>query len=143
MSLKVYESTLPIESTSGVSGLQYVPKIGQKPMIGNQFTICCRLSFQRLGAKSYIFALENVYSPTQFLWLKAHYPNTWSGLGNYELGNESYTNWILKDAAQNKFTIWTTNKWHHICIGFDGNLQKVTYVLVRLRNSALHSGRVN
>ena len=80
--------------------------------------------------ESRILALENPESATPFLWLPAQYPSTWFGLGNFEKGAKSYSNWILKNPVTNEFSIWRTNHWHHICIAYNQYESRISFIKV-------------
>lgn len=117
--LVIYESTLSMNQIGQTSGLQFIPKESQVQSKNNSFTICGRINYHRLLNRPKIFEIENPNAESQsFLEIGAGYPNTWWRLGNYEKGNESFSNWIIKDPVSNDFSVWSTNLWHHLCIGY-------------------------
>ena len=87
-SLKIYESTLPIDSLTGVSGLKYVPSEDQVNMrYTYSFTICARFNYQLLGGNAFLIDIvPKVIGSRDFFWFKINYPASWWGFGNSEKG---------------------------------------------------------
>ena len=81
-SLKVYQSQLPIESTSGVSGLKYRSNENATTNIKftNDLTICSRFKYKKLGINAKLFDFKGLDSE-YFLWFWIGYPLTWTGFG--------------------------------------------------------------
>lgn len=125
-SIVVYKSN-PIKEGDKL-GLQYAKSEGQivQPSM-KSFTTCVRFFYKTLGHRLIYFG--SGYNDRYFLWLSANYPHTWWGLGNYELGKEYYSNWILKHPQTNDFSIWKTNFWHHLCISFSASTSIISFVL--------------
>ena len=44
-------------------------------------------------------------------------------------------NWIVKDLQRNSFIIWSTNRWHSICVSFDRKTSHLTLVKVKTKVS--------
>ena len=71
----------------------------------NSLTFCVRLNYKRLGEKSYVFFVESAQEGGEpFLWVKANYPNSWFGFGNFET-SMAYSNWILNDPINEEFRL--------------------------------------
>ena len=81
-SLKVYQSQLPIESTSGVSGIKYRSNENATTNIKftNDLTICSRFKYKKLGINAKLFDFKGLDSE-YFLWFWIGYPLTWTGFG--------------------------------------------------------------
>lgn len=127
--LVVYKSTLSINQIGIPSGLHYIPNNGQIMSQSNSFTVCCRFNYQRLLNRPRILDIVNPNHPSQsFLEINAGYPYSWWRLGNYEKGNESFSNWIVKDPVTNGFSVWTANLWHHLCVAYSKDESKVMLV---------------
>ena len=41
-------------------------------------------------------------------------------------------NWIIKDIELNSFLVWSTNRWHSICVAFDRTTSHITFVKVKI-----------
>ena len=87
-SLRIFESTLPIDSLTGVSGLKYVPSEDQvDARYTNSFTICARFNYQLLGGNAFLIDIvPKVIGSRDFFWFKINYPASWWGFGNSEKG---------------------------------------------------------
>ena len=127
LSLKIYRSNLSI-GKSGLSGLKYVHS-GQNLISTNSFTVCGRFNYKRLGGESVIFDLDKNLAAS-FLWLTMGYPYTWVNFGNFETDHIASTSYILKDPKTDEFSIWYTNKWHHICFAYDAKTSHIAFVKV-------------
>ena len=127
LSLKIYRSSLPI-GKSGLSGLKYVHS-GQNLISTNSLTVCGRFNYKRLGGESVIFDLDKNLA-VSFLWLTMGYPYTWVNFGNFETDHIASTSYILKDPKTDEFSIWYTNKWHHICFAYDAKTSHIAFVKV-------------
>ena len=84
-SLKAYKSQLPIGSTSGVSGLKYIPNQNTtnsttNVKFTNDLTICSRFKYKKLGINAKLFDFRGLDSE-YFLWFWIGYPLTWIGFG--------------------------------------------------------------
>ena len=87
-SLRIFESTLPIDSLTGVSGLKYVPSEDQVDVrYTNSFTICARFNYQLLGGNAFLIDIvPKIIGSRDFFWFKINYPASWWGFGNSEKG---------------------------------------------------------
>ena len=87
-SLRIFESTLPIDSLTGVSGLKYIPTEDQDDVrFTNSFTICARFNYQLLGNNAFLIDIvPKVIGSRDFFWFKINYPASWWGFGNSEKG---------------------------------------------------------
>ena len=128
-SLKIYRSTLPISSNSGVSGLKYKNEQNKNINFNEGFTICARFNYKKLGHKSWLFDFDQKGKSKSFLYLRIEYPATWFGLGNFG-GGKRYASWLLKDPKTKNFNIWYANRWHHVCIAFDAKSSHIALIKV-------------
>ena len=124
-SLSVYQSTLPIESSTGVAGLKYINP-HQNVSFSNGITICARFNYLKLGHEAKLFEIGPT---TVYFWFKVDYPATWFGFGSART-SKSYNSWILKDPSTEEYNIWYTNKWHHICVAYDQNSNSILFIKV-------------
>ena len=118
-SIKVYQSTLPIETEHGDHGLIYKGEKRNVPF-NNGFTLCVRFCFKRLN--SYLFYLES------FIRIAPHFKKTWFIIGNMNDGTGHYASWLLINPKTQDPVLWYANQWHHICTGYDG--ENVSFVKV-------------
>ena len=129
-SLKIYRSTLPISSNSGVSGLKYINEQNKNINFNEGFTVCARFNYKKLSWKSWLFDFDQKGKTKSFLWFKISYPNTWFGLGNFGGGGKKYGSWLLKDPETKNFNIWYANRWHHVCIAFEAKSSHIALIKV-------------
>ena len=103
----VYKSLESIESDEPFSGLRLIPtSVSKSSNFTHGLSFCARFNYRRLGWNSYTFF---TLVPYKFIWLPMGNTETFFFFGKM--------NWILKDS--DSFRIWSTNKWHHICVSFD------------------------
>ena len=128
--LKIYKSTIPIETDGGVSGLQYLNSGNNPNTFKDEFTICLRFNFKRLGPNARILSVDSPFSSQKdYVWLIANYPNTWFGVGHMGHDENTYSNWVLLDPNY-KTNLWIANKWHHFCLSFSRSKSNIIAVLV-------------
>ena len=60
----------------------------------------------------------------------ADYPATWFGFGNNYISDAS-ASWILKNPFTKEFNIFYMNKWHHLCLAYEKNTNKISMIKVR------------
>ena len=123
-SIKVYQSTLPIETEHGVSGLKYMGEKRNVPF-NNGFTLCVRFYFKRL-TWAYLVYLEN------FIRIAPNLKKTWFLIGNMNDGTGRYASWLLMNTKTQDPVLWYANQWHHICTGFDGERMSFIKVLYKM-----------
>ena len=58
-----------------------------------------------------------------------NYPNSWWGLGNYDVGNDSYASWLLKNPITGEFSIFKTNTWYHLCLAYEKGPSRISLVM--------------
>ena len=121
--LVTYQSTLrinhPINET--FSGLQLVEEsIKNHTKFEDGITICLRFNFRKLGA--IVFKHFSRASNPIMMEAQAIYKQTFLFFGNM--------NWIVKDMKSNSFIIWSTNRWHSICVSFDKKTSHIVFVKV-------------
>jgi hypothetical protein len=119
--LVAYKSLEPINATEPLAGLKLQKdSIEESSNFSQGITICCRFNFK-------------ILSRSKVFWIKS---------GDLTIASEAgYTesflffwnmNWIMKEFESQKFRIWNTNRWHHICLSFNKNTSHVTFVKVRI-----------
>ena len=128
-SLKVYRSTLPLGSKSGISGLKFVNQ-NENIYFTNSMTFCGRFNYKNLGSQSIMFSIDEEIRP--FLWIKMEYPLAFMSFGNYDNDHIHFANWILQNPKTEEFSIWYPNKWHHYCIAYDSKRSHIALVMVNL-----------
>lgn len=128
-SLILYQSTIPIQIEE-VSGLHFVPGHLLK-VYDHSLSACVRINYKRFksytGATILHFGDLNLARP--FVNLAAGYPWTFPDLGLY-LKEKGYDNWILRELPEN-YIVWTTNKWHHVCLSYSKVNSSVIVVKVQ------------
>ena len=124
-SLKVYRSTLPLGSKSGISGLKFVNQ-NENIYFTNSMTFCGRFNYKNLGSQSIMFSIDEEIRP--FLWIKMEYPLAFMSFGNYDNDRINFANWILQNPKTEEFSIWYTNKWHHVCFGYNSKTNHVVFI---------------
>ena len=84
-------------------------------------TICTRFNYKILSRDEvfHIFSNKNGYHK---IGSEAGYEESFLFLWNI--------NWIIKDPESNKFQLWITNNWHHICLSYDRSTSHVIFVKV-------------
>ena len=128
-SLKVYRSTLPLGSKSGISGLKFVNQ-NDKINYTNSMTFCGRFNYKNLGSQSIMFSIDEEMKIRPYLWIKMEYPLAFMSFGNYDNDQVNFANWILQNPKTEEFSIWYPNKWHHFCIAHDNERSHIALVLV-------------
>ena len=119
--LLTYESTLPINETNPFAGLKFVKdSIKIDTNFKDGITICLRLYLRKLGGV--VFKHEYPGKPV-FMEAQAIYKRSFFFFGNM--------NWIVKDLQKNSFFIWSTNRWHSVCVSFDKKTSQITFVKVK------------
>lgn len=107
--LVAYKSLEPINATQPFAGLKLDRNSVLKNTSFNQgLSFCARFNYRKLGWDSYMFTS---LTPHHFARLSMGDSDTFLFFGNM--------NWIVKELQTNKFQIWSTNKWHHVCLSFD------------------------
>ena len=72
---------------------------------------------------SIVFKHDRPGSPSMFEG-QANYRQTFFFFGSM--------NWIIKDVELNSFLVWSTNRWHSICVAFDRTTSHITFVKVKI-----------
>ena len=68
-----------------------------------------------------VFKHDKPGSPSMFE-AQANYRQTFFFFGTM--------NWIIKDVKLDTFLVWSTNRWHSICVAFDRANSHITFVKV-------------
>ena len=126
LSLKIYHSNLSIDSESGLSGLNYI-NTKENAILTNSLTVCGRFNYKRLGKKSIMFDIDKNLA-TSFLFYRMDYPNTFLNFGNFDKNHTAMSSYILNDPKTEEFSIWYTNKWHHVCFGYNSKTNHVVFI---------------
>ena len=72
---------------------------------------------------SIVFKHDRPGSPSMFEG-QANYRQTFFFFGSM--------NWIIKNVELNSFLVWSTNRWHSICVAFDRTTSYITFVKVKI-----------
>ena len=96
----------------------------------NGFTICEKFNYRLLGKDPEpnnlmllsIGCEHNFHSDC--IWAYVDYKLTFVGLGSF--------NWILKNSETESFMVWTTNRWHQVCLAFEANSGNFIFVKVKV-----------
>ena len=116
-----YNSLEPINATEPLAGLKLQKGSVEKSSIFTEgITICSRFNY-RVLSKSIIFSIGSDVDNWK-ITARAGYDETFLFFWNI--------NWIVKEPDTNKFRIWTTNRWHHICLSFNKSTYQLTLVKV-------------
>ena len=114
-SITVYSSVQSNGTSSMGSGLKLLPDSVSQPSNFTQgITICGRFNLARLAGSNFILAIG------QQMWLFMGYAETFLEFG--------FRNWVIKDLATDNFYIWSTNRWHQICLSFDRQSHHLMFV---------------
>ena len=121
--LVAYKSLEPINATEPLAGLKLQKdSIEKSSNFSKGITICCRFNFKILS-RSKVFWIKSGSSEGPTITSEAGYAESFLFFWNM--------NWIMKEAESQKFQIWNTNRWHHICLSFNKNTSHITFVKVR------------
>ena len=119
--LVAYKSLELINATEPLAGLKLQKDSIEKSSNFTQgITICCRFNFKILS-RSKVFWIKN---GDHTVSSEAGYAESFLFFWNM--------NWIMKEAESQKFQIWNTNRWHHICLSFNKITSHLTFVKVKL-----------
>ena len=122
--IAIYESEEALNATDPFAGLKFIRNSTKQDSDFTQgVTFCVRFNFNRLSDGSTIFSVENPGRPLAVLAF-AGYQETFLFFGGM--------NWIVKDPESQTFRLWTTNKWHHMCLGYDRNSSFLTLIRVKI-----------
>ena len=125
--LVTYQSTLPLNATNPDAGLKLIKEsIKKDTNFEKGITICIRFNFLALEHWIRIFTHDTGLA-TDF-YASAGYKETFFIFGTI--------GWIVKDVETDSFLLWSTYRWHSICVAFDRTNSHITYVKV-LRCSLL------
>ena len=116
--LVTYQSTIPLNATSPFSGLKLDKEsIKKDTNFSNGITICIRFNYRQLNINLIIFFNQQSGTKT-----RAGYQRTFFDFGGM--------NWMIKDLKRDSFHIWSTNRWHSLCVSFDKATSHIAYVKV-------------
>ena len=116
--LVTYQSIIPLNATTPFSGLKLDKEsIKNDTNFSDGITICIRFNYRQLNINLIIFF--NQYSGTK---TRAGYQRTFLDFGGM--------NWMIKDLKRDSFHIWSTNRWHSLCVSFDKATSHIAYVKV-------------
>ena len=122
-----YKSTLPLNANKPDAGLKLIKEsIKKDTNFEKGITICIRFNFLALGHYIRVFTHDTGLD-TDF-YASAGYKETFFIFGTI--------GWIVKDVERDSFLLWSTYRWHSICVAFDRTNSHITYVKV-LRCSLL------
>ena len=127
--ITAYHSMEALNATNPLAGLTFdVSSVSKATNFTKGITFCIRFNFKLLSRESTIFATNMPTDDSVRLLLSAGYH--WSLL--YFGG----LNWILKESVSGSFELWSTNRWHSICLGFDKLTSRITLIKVCEPNKA-------
>ena len=116
--LVTYQSIIPLNATTPFSGLKLDKEsIKNNTNFSDGITICIRFNYRQLNINLIIFF--NQHSGTK---TRAGYQRTFLDFGGM--------NWMIKDLKRDSFHIWSTNRWHSLCVSFDQTTSHIAYVKV-------------
>ena len=88
-------------------------------------TLCGKFNYKVLGYLSRLYSIGCAHKTAgDCIWARMEYKRSFMGFGAF--------NTIVKDPETDEFMIWRTNQWHQICLAFDAELLKLTFVKVIL-----------
>ena len=128
--LFTYQSTLPLNATNPDAGLKLIKEsIKKDTNFEKGITICIRFNFLALGDYIRVFTHDNglatdlpsFYAQAMFS-AYAGYKQTFFNFGTI--------GWIVKDVETDSFLLWSTYRWHSICVAFDRTKSHITFVKV-------------
>ena len=128
--LVTYKSTLPLNATSPNAGLKLIKEsIKRDTNFEKGITICIRFNFLALGEWSPLFTHDvglatdwhSLYAQSMF-FARVGYKKTFFIFGTMAS--------IVKDVDSNTFLLWSTNRWHSICVACDRTNSHITFVKV-------------
>ena len=105
--------TIENNSTIG-SGLKLIAESVNPSNFTNGISICGRFNLTRLAGTTRILAIGNQ------MWAHMGYDETF-----FEFG---FRNGIVKEVHTNNFRLWSTNRWHQICISFNRKTSHLMFV---------------
>ena len=130
--LVTYQSTLPLSATKPDAGLKLIKEsIKKDTNFEKGITICLRFNFLALlGQGGYIFIHDTGLGTD---WLSSRVQSMFQAWAGYKqtFFHFGHMNWIVRDVESNIFLLWSTNRWHSICVAFDRTNSHITYVKVR------------
>ena len=125
--LVTYQSTLPISAIAPISGLSLLKEsIKRDTNFTNGITICIRFNYRKLGKRMAIFTHQKQGTED---W-KYFYVRTEAGYDQGTFFHFGGLNWIVKDMVKNSFILWSTNRWHSVCVSFDHYTSHIRFVKV-------------
>ena len=107
-------SSLRENGTTVESGLKLLPESVSASNFTQGITICGRFNLARVGHSSWIIAIGSQ------MWLFMGYQETFLEFG--------FRNWVIKEIANDNFYLWSTNRWHQICLSFDRTQNHIMFV---------------
>ena len=130
--LVTYQSTLLLNATKPDAGLKLIKgSIKKDTNFEKGISICIRFNFLAL-AWSPLFThdvglatdWQTSYEQSMF-FANVRYKKTFFIFGTMS--------WIVKDAKSGTFLLWSTNRWHSVCVAFDRTNSHITFVKVHIR----------
>ena len=136
--LVTYKSTLPLNATAPNAGLKLIKEsIKKYTNFEKGITICIRFNFLAF-VWSPIFTHDvglatdrQTFNAQATFSAMAEYKKTFFIFGN--MGS------IVKDAKSDTFLLWSTNRWHSICVAFNRTNSHITFVKVHIRTKPKYS----
>ena len=142
--LVTYKSTLPLNATAPNAGLKLIKEsIKRDTNFEKGISICIRFNFLALALLSSPLFTHDVglatgwqtlYEQSMF-FANIRYKKTFFIFGTMS--------WIVKDAKSGTFLLWSTNRWHSICVAFDRTNSHITFVKVHRRCLMVSTDQAN
>ena len=121
--LVTYQSTLLLNATKPDAGLKLIKgSIKKDTNFEKGITICLRFNFLALG--SFIFSHDTGPATDRQLMIGT-ISGYWQTL--FIFGTTILN---VKDVESDTFLLWSTNRWHSICLAFDRTNSHITFVKV-------------
>ncbi len=132
--MKMYESTSSLSDPRPISGLKLANVSDNVDVTGLPgFTICGRFNFKRLmHGQTRMFQIESVEpgKSWRMMFFLIGYERSFFSFGTKDETGSS-PSWIMKEVGREDFMIWSTNRWHQICIAFQLRTNHITLIKVR------------
>ena len=120
-----YKSTLPLNATNPFAGLKLLKESVKKDTnFIDGITICIRFNYRQLEGRDKTNS-NFIFSHGHFVQAHARYQQTFFFFGSM--------NWLVKDVKKDSFLLWSTTRWHSLCISFDRATSHITFIKVNCK----------
>lgn len=119
-SIKVYQSTLPVNTINPMSGLRFLRDSAKmKTNFDLGLSLCGRFNYRAFRNGPMIFSIG---IERKIAYLKMRLENNlirFGGLG-----------WIIKNLEENSFRIWEPNTWYLMCMSYNKKEKHLIFIMV-------------